>query len=176
LQGEYLHDLTQADRCEEFIKKSDLSTKPLFWFPETVNAYVVRWTGVLTCMCSLVSAVTVYWYDWGRYVAYGLLFDFILRLLAGAKVSFLGRIAMVLASCKEPKPRHGRPKQFATMCGIMFSGLGSLFYVLPFPYHDYIGIGFMAALAIASGMEGFLDFCLGCVFFKYGILLGVIPK
>ena len=76
--------------------------------------------------------------------------------------------------------RHGRPKQFATVCGIIFSGFGSLCFLLASLLNVdiilYIGIGFMGGLAVATGMEGFLDFCVGCVIFKYGILLGIIPK
>lgn len=176
LQDKYLKDLTQADRCEEFLLKAKIGIEPLFWFPATVNAHVIRLTGILTCLSSLLSALSVHWAPWGRYVAYGLFFDFILRFFAGSRLSVLGRTATVLTSPIKPKPRHGRPKQFATMCGIMFSGLGSLFYVLNFPHHDYVGAAFMGGLAIASGMEGFLDFCLGCVIFKYGIKLGLIPK
>ncbi len=176
LQEEYLSDLTQADRCEEFIAKANIGIEPLFWFPATVNAYVIRLTGVLTCACSIVSAVSVHWVVWGRYIAYALFFDFILRLFAGSRFSVVGRLATVLTSLIPPKPRHGRPKQFATMCGVMFSGLGSLFFVLDFPNHDYVGTAFMGGLSVAAGMEGFLDFCLGCVMFKYGIKLGLIPK
>lgn len=176
LQNEYLKDLTQADRCEEFISKSKIGVEPMFWFPSTVNAYVIRLTGIMTCICSALSAVSVQYADWGRYIGYALFFDFVLRLLAGSRLSIVGRIATVLAMPLEPKPRHGRPKQFATMCGVVFSGLGSLFYVLDFPNHDYVGTAFMGGLAIASGMEGFLDFCVGCVMFKYGIKLGLIRK
>ena len=106
LQEQYLHDLTQADRCEEFMKKSDLSSKPLFWFPETVNAHVVRFTGAFNSLLSVLSAATVFYYPWGAYVAYGLFFDFILRFFGGAKVSVLGNIATFLAKTKEPKPRY----------------------------------------------------------------------
>jgi glutaredoxin len=177
LQELYLMDLTQADRCEEFMTKANVGKKPLFWFPATVNAHVVRLSGVMSCLCAAFSAVSVHWVEWGRYVGYALFFDYVLRLLAGSRLSILGQLATLMASPLTPKSRHGRPKQFATMCGIMFSGLGALFYVLHFlPYHDYIGTAFMGGLAVASGMEGFLDFCLGCVFFKYGIKLGLIPK
>lgn len=173
LQDEYLKGLTQADRCEEFLTKSNIGIEPLFWFPVTVNAHVIRATGIMTSISSAISAAAVYWAAWSSYIAYILFFDFILRLLAGSRFSLLGRIATLLTMPLEPKPRHGRPKQFATMCGVMFSGLGSLFFLLGI---DYAGTAFMGGLAIASGMEGFLDFCVGCVMFKYGIKLGLIPK
>lgn len=176
LQDEYLKDLTQADRCEEFLVKSKIGIEPLFLFPAIVDAHVIRLTGILTCLSSLLAAISVHWVPWGSYIAYGIFFDFVSRLFAGSRFSVLGRIATLLTSPIKPKPRHGRPKQFATMCGVMFSGLGSFFYVMNFPNHDYVGTAFMGGLAIASGMEGFLDFCVGCVIFKYGIKLGLIPK
>ena len=173
LQGEYLKGLTQADRCEEFIAKTNIGIEPLFWFPSTVNAHVIRITGIMICLFGALSAVSAYWFEWGHYIAYILFLDFVLRLFAGSRLSLLGRIAMLLTQPLEPKPRHGRPKQFATMCGVMFSGLGSLFYLLNI---NYAGMTFMGALTVASGMEGFADYCLGCVMFKYGIKLGLIPK
>ena len=108
LQEQYLHDLTQADRCEEFMQKSDLSSKPLFWFPQTVNAHVVRFTGAFNSLLSVLSAATVFYYPWGAYVAYGLFFDFILRFFGGAKASVLGNIATCLSMTMEPKPRYVR--------------------------------------------------------------------
>jgi glutaredoxin len=121
LQELYLIDLTQADRSEEFITKAKVGTKPLFWFPVTVNAHVVRLSGVMLCLCAAFSAVSVHWVEWGRYVGYALFFDYVFRLLAGSRLSLLGQLATLMASPLTPKLRHGQPKQFATMCGIMFS-------------------------------------------------------
>jgi len=176
LEEQYLEGLSHADRCEAFITKAKLDLKPYFWFPEKVNANVVRITGILTCLISAAAAVLVHYeqFFWGRYIAYGIFFDFVLRLLGGAGVSLVGRIGMLLVSQMPPKPRLGRPKQFATICGIIFSGLGSLFYVWQFPHHDIVGSVFMGGLAIATGMEGFLDFCVGCVFFRIGVELGLL--
>ncbi|KAL3913695.1 MAG: hypothetical protein SGARI_000526, partial [Bacillariaceae sp.] len=113
LQRDYLAGLSQADKCEEFINKARLTKKPLFWFPETVNAYVIQISGVLTCMTATAAAILVWWFSWGLYLAYGLAGDFLLRILAGTCLSPLGRIACLLAKCIGNKPRVGRPKQFA---------------------------------------------------------------
>jgi hypothetical protein len=67
----------------------------------------------------------------------------------------------------------GRPKQFATIRGIAFSGLGSLFFLLQFPRHNVVGSVFMGGLAGASGMEGFLDFWVGSVIFRMRVELSV---
>jgi glutaredoxin 3 len=175
LQKEYLHGLSQADQCEAFIANSQYQMKPYFWFPEKVDGNVVRITGVLTCFASAMSAIVVHCdcLFWARYVTYAIAIDFFLRLLGGAKFSVFGRVAMLLASPLDPNPRMGRPKQFATCCGIIFSWLGSLFYLVHFPGHDIVGSVFMGGLAGATFMEGFLDFCVGCVFFRIGIKVGI---
>ncbi|CAB9506706.1 Glutaredoxin [Seminavis robusta] len=175
LQKDYLSKLTQADRCELMAAKS--TTKPLFWFPVTVNAHAVRSTGIATSLLAATAAIMALVVPpVGQIIAYYLVLDFILRIVGGARWAPVGIIAAVPVKVWEPKPRSGRPKQFASMCGFMFSFLGSVFYLIPFPYHDYIGSIFIAILAICCGMEGFLDFCLGCVFFRIGLQLGLIPK
>ena len=178
LQSQYLVGISQADACEDYLaKRSDLSSQPLFWFPETVNAHVVRASGMMTSLAAAVSTiVTPFEMVWGRYIAYALFFDFVLRLFGGSKWSVIGNISTLITSPLEPKPRHGRPKQFATMCGMLFAALGSLMFLIPFEYHDYVAMVFMGGLAIACGMEGFLDFCVGCTIFKWGIKLGIIRK
>ena len=210
LEAEYLKELTQADRCEMEVRAMRRgATQPLFWFPPKVNGHAVRMTGVLTCATALTSVATFFLTWWGQYIALALAFDFCMRILAGSRFSFLGQLAGLLVSSLEPKPRMGRPKQFAgkrmlrrgksmqffcssltfglafavlpgfpplACCGLMFSTLAAVGYFVPFPYHEYVGAAFCAMLAGASGMEGFLDFCLGCVFFKIGIQLGIFPK
>lgn len=175
LQEDYLVGLSQADRCEAFIQNGAYQMSTYFWFPEKVDANVVRLTGVLTFFASAVCAIMVHWEEfyWARYLAYAIALDFCLRLLGGARVSVFGRVAMLLALPMEPIPRMGKPKQFATCCGILFSGLGALFFLLPFPGHDIVGSAFMGGLAVATGMEGFLDFCVGCLFFRIGVNLGI---
>lgn len=180
LQSTYLAGLSQADRCEEFLTKSKSGKEPFFWFPTQVNAHVVRVTGAITCLCSLVAAIAGQWQAWAHYLGYALFIDFVPRLLGGAKWSVLGTLAMLLTKDLEPKLRHGRPKQFATLCGVLFSGLGSLFFLLgsllSLPWACHTGTALFGGLAMASGMEGFLDFCVGCLIFKWGMRLGLIPK
>lgn len=45
---------------------------PLFWFPEMVNAHVIRLASMLTCFLSTVSAFSVHLAVWGRYIAYAI--------------------------------------------------------------------------------------------------------
>lgn len=158
--------LVQGDRSQ--------AMNPLFWFPNTVNNYVIRVVGFQVCTLSVLSAV---WYDelWAHYIAAFLLVDFTLRMLAGASASPLGMIATFITSPFRPQFRPGPPKQFASFCGVMFAGLSSVFYFLDFKHHEYLGMAFIAGLAGASGLEWALDYCLGCKFYGIGIYLGLIP-
>jgi glutaredoxin 3 len=151
-----------------------LAMNPPLWFPNVVNNYVIRVVGFQVCTLSVLSAV---YYDevWAHWVAAFVLVDFCLRFSAGSSASPLGMIATLVTSPFRPQFRPGPPKQFASFCGIMFSGLGTIFYFLDFQYHEYLGLAFMAGLAGASGLEWSLDFCLGCKFFAIGIYLGLIP-
>ena len=176
LQRDYLQELSQADKCEEFIHKANLTKKPLFWFPETVNAYAIRIAGVLTCLISFAAAILVYWFSWGAFLAYALAFDFLLRILGGSCLSPIGRLSCLLGACFGTKPRVGRPKQFASLCGFTFAFLGSIFYAIPLYGFNVAGSVVLGMLAMACGMEGFLDYCVGCTIFKYGVKLGVISK
>jgi glutaredoxin len=139
---------------------------PPFWFPNQVNNHVVRATGLQVFVLSVLSAV-FYYNIWGRYLAVGLLVDFGLRLISGASLSPLAMNATFMMCFFKPDFRAGPPKQFAAFCGLSFSLMGTLFYFLDFEAHDIVGAIFMAMLAFASGLEAFLDFCLGCLFYGY---------
>jgi glutaredoxin 3 len=151
-----------------------LAMNPLFWFPNVVNNYVIRVVGFQVCSLSVVCAV---FKDelWAHWLTVFVLMDFCLRMVAGASASPLGMIATFLVSPFRPQFRPGPPKQFASFCGVMFSGLGTIFYFLDFEHHEWVGMAFMAGLAGASGLEWAFDFCLGCKFFSIGIYLGLIP-
>ncbi|CAJ1952182.1 unnamed protein product [Cylindrotheca closterium] len=173
LQKLFPEDLSQDNQCETFFSGAQYKTEPYFWFPEKVDGNVVRITGVVTCFASVICAFLVQYLFWARYIAYAIAIDFVLRLLGGAKFSLIGRISILSAFYLEPIPRMGRPKQFAACCGILFSGLGSLAFLLPFPHHDVVGSVLMSVLAVATGMEGFLDFCVCCLLFRMGVLFGI---
>lgn len=137
---------------------------PPFWFPNTVNDNVVRVTGMQVCVLAILS--TAFHNElWGRYLAMGLMVDFVIRMMVGSFLSPLGMIATLVTAPFEPKFKPGPPKQFAAFCGLMFSLLGTIFYFVDFEGHKIVGAIFMGMLAGASGLEGFVGFCLGCLFF-----------
>jgi glutaredoxin 3 len=122
LEEEYFQRVSQADRCEMEARAIKSGKKPLFWFPKMVNAYSVRFTGVITCLASLASCVgfrTV----WGPMIAGGILFDFALRIIAGPRLSVMSKIGCFLSKAFEPKMRLGRPKQFAGTCLLSLCGM-----------------------------------------------------
>lgn len=151
-----------------------LAVNAPFLFPHTVNNYVIRLTGLQVFLLSTLSAI-FFEETWGRFLAVGLLVDFCIRLVAGGSVSPLGMIGTLLSSPFKPQFKPGPPKQFAAFCGVFFSLMSVIFYFVEFENHEYIGMAFMVGLACAAGLEGFANFCLGCLFFGWGIKFGLIP-
>jgi glutaredoxin 3 len=140
----------------------------LMWFPSKVNKSAIRTTGVLSCGIALTSAILMSQNPSdpvAGYIAAGLFGDFTLRFLAGSRFSPLAQLGGILAKNMTVIYRPGAPKQFASVCGMMFSGMGAAMFFRESPM---IGCGFMGVLAVCAGMEGFLDFCLGCKFFAIG--------
>lgn len=147
--------------------------QPLFWFPPTVNKWAIRATGLITCGISGTISYTMLQQSDSTVdpsmglIATVLCADFVLRLTSGSKVAPIAQLGCAVAQAANltPIPRPGAPKQFASLCGTIFSGLGAAFYLSGKPV---VGGVFLAILAACSGMEGGLDFCLGCTFFSIG--------
>lgn len=173
---EYLQGLSQADRCQAILEKSQLRSQPYFWFPEKVDGNVVRISGVVTCFVCALSALLVnlepfYFF---RYVVYAIAADFFLRVMGGARISPMSWIAILVAIPLDPNPRNGRPKQFATFLGTTLAILGSVFFAVDFPHSDTVGSVLIGCLAVATFMEGFLDYCVGCTLFRWGVKFGIL--
>lgn len=143
----------------------------LFYFPETVNGNVVQGVGFFTSVIS-VLCVIFYKHFATKYVVFALCMDFFSRFLFGASVSPLGMLAMVVTSPFTPNFSAGAPKQFAASIGVFFTTVAAGLYL---GGQDLGGAIVMAILAAASGLEGYLGFCLGCFIFGKAILLGLIP-
>ena len=148
---------------------------PLFWFPPTVNHVVVRLSGRICCILAVTSVVFVNVFpaqQWGQWIAAFLLGDFVLRFLSGPSLSLIAQLAVLLTATIPPDLRPGPPKQFASACGLLFSLLATIFY---FTSLKIVGSVFCSVLALACGLEGFCDFCLGCFFFSKCIRYGFVP-
>eukprot|EP00238_Polyblepharides_amylifera_P009541 CAMPEP_0196572832 /NCGR_PEP_ID=MMETSP1081-20130531/2808_1 /TAXON_ID=36882 /ORGANISM="Pyramimonas amylifera, Strain CCMP720" /LENGTH=910 /DNA_ID=CAMNT_0041890289 /DNA_START=61 /DNA_END=2793 /DNA_ORIENTATION=+ len=155
----------------------------LFNFPDTLDNRVIRMNGLQGFAVALLGAVfkgskTMHW------IVLFLFVDFTLRFLGGGGMSPIALNGQIVTGVMEyfgskPKFSPGPPKQFASFCGMMFSGLGALFLLLDHSSDDswcnWLGAAWLLGLAGAAGMEGFLDFCVGCLFFGWGIRLGIFP-
>jgi hypothetical protein len=107
-----------------------------------------------------------------------LVIDFTIRFLGASFCSPIGMFATLMVSGIKPEFKPGPPKQFASAVGFLFAFLATLFYFVidGFDDHELVGAIIMAMLAGASGLEGFANFCLGCLFYGYGIQYGIIPS
>jgi glutaredoxin 3 len=169
----------EMDTLEDTVKLPPIergnAVMPLFWFPPTVNHVVVRLSGRICCILAITSVVFVYAFpalQWGEWIAAFLLGDFFLRVLSGASLSLIAQLAVLLTATKPPDLRPGPPKQFASACGLLFSLLATILY---FTSMKIAGSVVCAMLALATGLEGFFDFCLGCFFFSKCIQYGIVP-
>eukprot|EP00301_Raphidiophrys_heterophryoidea_P005822 c12404_g1_i2.p1 GENE.c12404_g1_i2~~c12404_g1_i2.p1 ORF type:complete len:943 (+),score=168.97 c12404_g1_i2:138-2831(+) len=141
----------------------------LIAFPDTVNHYVVRATAFQSfIICVLIVIFRSYYWHWVIAALFG---DFCLRFVAGPYLSPLGMFASLAASKFKPLFKAGPPKQFATFCGIVMSGLATLFYFIDIPV---VGTILTAALGLATGFESIFDYCLGCTAFSIAIDYGLI--
>eukprot|EP01134_Creolimax_fragrantissima_P006246 CFRG6246T1 len=155
--------------------ESTAAIHPVFAFPDTLNSNTIRVKAVLIFVTAVCGAV--FWDSRGmHWVICGLMADFILSFFFGGAFSLLANLADIVTCRMKPKWVAGPPKQFAALCGIVFSGTATALFFggNGTKTTDILGAIFCAMLAGASGMEAFLDFCAGCAIFSLMIRLGLI--
>eukprot|EP00899_Mesostigma_viride_P029554 jgi/Mesvir1/9784/Mv09251-RA.1 len=144
-----------------------------FNFPHTVN----RWSAQLSGLMNMIICILCIIFRNHRetkWVVLFLLIDYSLRVYGGGKVSVIGSMANLIVSPFPPRFVAGPPKQFAQCIGCTFAAVATLVYFLR--EGDIGGAIVLGLLAGASGLEGFLDFCLGCFFFGLMVDWGLFPK
>jgi hypothetical protein len=147
-----------------------------FSFPNPVNDAAAR-TVALGVLAMAVLALATGW----AWLLIPLAYGFVARVLAGPKISPLGRFAVDVAA---PRYHHvpilarwerfvpGPPKRFAQFVGALFT-CGAL--VL------WLSVGWVAArwllvpLVAAASLEGLFGYCVGCTAFGWLIRAGVVP-
>ena len=142
----------------------------MFYFPHTVNAYVIRLVALqMVALC--IVCIIFRDEEWAAYVALGMALDFLVRLIGGAAFSPAGALALLVSTPLKEDLRNGPPKQFATMIGLVFSLVGGLLL-----YFDceIAGAVVLGCLSGPAALEGVFDFCLGCWFFGYMVKLGIV--
>ncbi|KAG2443533.1 hypothetical protein HXX76_001885 [Chlamydomonas incerta] len=158
----------------------------LFHFPEAVDNRIVRLNGFWTFVICLL--VAIYYKDTGaHWVMGGLMVEYVARFIGGSNASALGAFSSLITAFADvlfilgvanfkPKFAAGPPKQFAALCGVMFSTLAFFFYLMHVHEEklNIVGLSFTCALGAAALMESAIDFCLGCWMFGLMIKFGLV--
>ena len=98
---------------------------PFFWFPYNVNEWAARIVA-LQVFCVSIILIVFRNHQWAWYVDIGLFFDFCLRFTLGGRGSLCGVLAEAVAFYLPRTLVPGPPKQFAALCGCMFTGAAAL--------------------------------------------------
>ncbi|CAN0118074.1 unnamed protein product [Ascophyllum nodosum] len=141
-----------------------------FHSPTTVDHRVVRVNGVITFVVAVMTAVFAQ-RDVTEWVVLGLFVDFGLKLTG--LPSPIGMIAALPFAGTKPVFSAGPSKQFANLCGIFMACLAWAFLLGDEPIVAQIFLGMLAAAAF---LQGFLDFCLGCVIFELLLKYGLVSR
>lgn len=147
----------------------------LFNFPDLADDHVIR---VVALQVFAISIAITVLRDSGysRYLAVGMLLDFLLRLFGGANASPLGVVATAIFARVPPKLVPGPPKQFAVFVGVCFAAGGTAGLWADSSELKIGGAVVWATLAFFAALEGFIGFCMGCWVFGKAIMLGIIPS
>ena len=141
-----------------------------FQFPNPVNEWAARSVAFGVFTLSVLTLLTG-WY-WLTLV---LFVGFLLRLGWGPRFSPLGRLAVHVIAPRLGTPRlvPGPPKRFAQGIGTVVTGLAAVLWLTT---GSVVGPAvLLGILVVASGLEAFLNFCLGCWIFARLMSWGIIP-
>jgi hypothetical protein len=142
-----------------------------FSFPNPVNetsARIVAGGAVIMGIAFVLSG--------NGWVLLPLTYGFIARVLAGPKLSPLGRLATQVLTPRlsiEHRFVPGPPKRFAQGVGAAFTITASVLFVLGATGAAQIVI---ALLVVAAFLESAFAVCLGCIGFGLLMKIGVIPE
>ena len=151
--------------------------KRFFSFPNPVNEAAARTVAVgVVAMCVLALLTNWAW------LLLPLTYGFVARVLAGPRISPLGRFAVALAAPRLAKSSTfahwekfvpGPPKRFAQAMGVVFSASATaLWLTVGWSWARWM----LLPLLIAASLEGFAGYCLGCTVFGWLIRAGVVPE
>ena len=152
---------------------SDASAvRRLLTFPDPVDEYAARGVATGVFALAVTYAATGWWW-----VLVLLAYGFVARVASGPRFSPLGLFVTKVAVPRSGLPVRltpGPPKRFAQGIGATLS-LAAVVARLAFetagPSRVVIGL-----IVVASALEAFAGFCLGCWMFARLMRLGVIPE
>jgi hypothetical protein len=145
--------------------------KRLFSFPNPVNDAAARSVAVGVWTMSVLALVT----GWA-WILIPLTYGFLARLATGPTLSPLGQFATRVSGprlVKWQKFVPGPPKRFAQGIGVALTVAATTTW-LSAGWSDARWI--LLPLIIATSLEGFLGYCLGCTMFGWLIRAGVVPE
>jgi len=142
-----------------------------FYFPESVNKNAVRVSGLLS-MIYAILCVGFYNRRETKWFVLAIAIDYFLRIIFGGNGAPIGMIANVIVAPFPPVFSAGPPKQFAACCGWFMTALSAALYLSG---QQLGGVIMIAMLIPPAGMEGILDFCLGCWMFGMAIKFKIVP-
>lgn len=171
LKGTFITAFDQIDRVAP-ARDERITRTTLFWFPDTVNRKSAQMSGLIAFIVCILC-VAFYESRATQWVVLALALDFFGRFLGGGTWTPIGMVSHILTSYWEPSFMCGAPKQFASFCGLFMSALSAALLLSGKRLGGTIVIG---ALMGPTGLEGILDFCLGCWMFGWGITFGIVPK
>jgi hypothetical protein len=140
-------------------------------FPNPVNEKAARTVAFVVMVVSAVGlATSSYW------LFLPLAYGFVARVLAGPRISPLGRLAteVVAPRLGAPKPVPGPPKRFAQAIGATLTTLGA---VVAFGLGvQAVGDALFALMIVAAGLESLAALCVGCELFALSMRAGLVPE
>ena len=143
--------------------------RDVLFYPDPINEKAARLVATGVFSLGLLTLLT----GW-HWLLVPLAYGFVARVLTGPYYSPLARLAAGLAPrFGPPQPVPGPPKRFAQGMGAAMTVTAAV-ASLAFGAQGVAEV-LLVLLLVASGLEAFLAFCLGCTIFAGLIRLGVIP-
>ena len=142
----------------------------MFSFPHPVNEKAARVVAGCVAVLGLIALLTGW--DWLIVV---IAVGFVLRVLAGPRLSPLGLFATKVAAPRlgPPKEVSGPPKRFAQGMGAVMSGAAAVL-AIAFDAEAAANV-LLVLLVIAATLESAVAFCLGCKVFGLLMRAGLVP-
>ncbi len=147
-----------------------------FSFPNPVNEAAARSVALGVLAMTLVALLTNQ-----AWLLIPLTYGFVARVLAGPKISPLGRFAVAVAApaiANSARFAHwerfvaGPPKRFAQGVGALTTICATVLWLsVGWSYARWA----LVLLVVAASLEGFAGYCLGCTMFGWLIRFGVVP-
>jgi hypothetical protein len=146
--------------------------RTFFRFPNPVDEAAARTVAAGVVLMSVLFLATQ-----SGWVLVVLAYGFIARVLAGPRISPLGRLAVHVVAPALPERFHrhvpGPPKRFAQGIGTAFSLGAGIAWLLGAPV---VSVVLIVGLTLAASLEAGLGVCLGCIIFNRLMRWGLVPE